>query len=131
MEARIMMAIAITLLVIAAYNLFKRWHLAQARESGGLAVSQPTILYFQSDHCAACPTQSRFLEQVNTAWHGRVAIQKIDADREPDKASQFRVFTLPTTVLVDGRGNVQTINYGLTNAQKLASQLRNLIEIGE
>ena len=128
MEERVIIAIAVTLIGIAVHNLFKRWHLAQATQNGGLAVAQPTILYFQSDSCAACPTQARFLDQLLGEWHGRVAIQKIDADREPEKASQYRVFTLPTTILVDAGGNVQKINYGLTNSQKLVQQMKKFME---
>lgn len=128
MEERVIIAFALIVLGIAVYNVFKRWHLAQTKQHGMVAVTQPTILYFQSDSCAACPTQSRFLDQLSVDWHGRVNIQKIDADREPETANQYRVFTLPTTILIDAGGNVQKINYGLTNSQKLVKQLKSLVE---
>lgn len=128
MEERVIIAIGLILIGVAVYNLFRRWHLAQLSGESSMTVSQATILYFQSEGCAACPTQARFLDQVYEDWHGRVAIQKIDADREPEKASQYRVFTLPTTILVDAGGHVQKINYGLTNSQKLVRQLKNIME---
>ncbi|HRQ39222.1 MAG TPA: thioredoxin family protein [Chloroflexota bacterium] len=117
-----------TLLLIAAvtavYYLLKRQHLRQmgAIQTSGL----PTILYFGSASCAVCPAQARYLEQVEGEWHGRVAIQKIDAELEPEKASQYRVFTLPTTILVDAFGQVREINYGLTNSHKLSKQVASL-----
>ncbi len=119
-----------TLLLIAAatavYFLLKRQHL---RQMGTAVVNGlPTILYFGSASCAACPAQARYLEQVDGEWHGRVVIHKIDAELEPEKASQYHVFTLPTTILVDAVGQVREINYGLTNAAKLTRQLRNLTE---
>lgn len=128
MEERVIMALAVILIGVAVYQLFRRWHMAQASQPGSLAVTLPTILYFQSDSCAACPTQSRFLDQLAGEWHGRVSIQKIDADREPERASHYRVFTLPTTILVDAAGNIQKINYGLTNSQKLVQQLKKYTE---
>jgi thiol-disulfide isomerase/thioredoxin len=126
MEERVVIALAVVLIGLALYNLLKRWHVAQANHNGNLRVSRPTILYFQSDTCAACPTQSRFLEQLNGEWHGRVAIQKIDADQEPEIATQYHVFTLPTTILIDEVGQVREINYGLTNTHKLSKQVASL-----
>jgi thiol-disulfide isomerase/thioredoxin len=118
----------LTLILIAAgtavYFVFKRQHV---RQIGRLAVGAvPTILYFGSDSCAACPTQARYLEQVQGEWHGRLLIQKIDVEREPEKASQFHVLTLPTTILVDPVGQVREINYGLTNSHKLSKQVASL-----
>lgn len=86
----------------------------------------PTLLYFRSDGCAACPTQARHLDQLMDRWNGRVSIRKIDADAEPEAAAQFGIFTLPTTIVMDGAGIVRQINYGLTNTHKLIQQLETL-----
>jgi thioredoxin-like negative regulator of GroEL len=59
-------------------------------------------------------------------WSGRLTIESIDAAQEPDKAAQFRIFTLPTTILVDKAGVVREINYGLTHTQKLKKQLEGI-----
>jgi hypothetical protein len=56
-------------------------------------------------------------------WHGRLAIESIDAEQDPDKAAQYHIFTLPATVIVDKLGVVREINYGLTQPQKLKKQL--------
>lgn len=87
---------------------------------------QPMLLYFRSDQCAPCVTQARYLEQLEQSWNGRVTIQKIDTDAQPEKAHQYGVFTLPTTILVDNVGQIRQINYGLTNVQKLSQQLSTL-----
>ena len=41
------------------------------------------------------------------------------------------MFSLPTTVLVDGRGQVRHVNYGLTDAHKLGRQLAQLVDSEE
>ncbi len=82
---------------------------------------QPSILYFRSDTCAPCVTQKRFLEEL--AAKQDVRIETIDVLREPERASAFNVLTLPTTIVVGEGGQVKEINYGLTDAAKLARQL--------
>lgn len=124
MIERLLFAFILIAVITAVYLLFKRQHVRQiglVRTAG-----RPTILYFGSEQCAACPTQARYLEQVDGEWHGRITIQKIDAEHEPEKASQYRVFTLPTTILVDAVGQVHAINYGLTNSHKLSKQVASL-----
>ena len=124
MIERLIFTLILVLVATAVYLAFKRRH----RQKIGpvSAAGLPTILYFGSDHCAACPTQAHYLAQLDGEWHGRVVIQKIDAEREPEKASQYRIFTLPTTILVDAVGQVREINYGLTNSHKLNKQVASL-----
>lgn len=124
MTERLIFTLLLIALATAVYYLLKRQHLRQMGIVSAAGV--PTILYFGSESCAACPAQARYLEQVDGEWHGRVTIQKIDAEQESEKASQYRVFTLPTTILVDALGQVREINYGLTNSHKLSKQVAGL-----
>jgi hypothetical protein len=59
-------------------------------------------------------------------WEGRLRIEHIDAEREPGMAARFSVFTLPTTILIDGDGHVRQVNYGLADARKLGRQLEGI-----
>ena len=109
-----------------AYATFKRRHV---RVLGDLetAVSQsPTILYFASDSCAACPSQARYLERLLTLWREDLVVEKIDTEAEPETAVKYGVFTLPTTILIDQQGDVREINYGLTHTEKLTQQVASL-----
>ena len=83
--------------------------------------SVPRILYFRSDSCTACRPQSEFLSRLQVEWTGRFLLEKIDADLEPEKAHQFQIMTLPTTILVDQSGSVKHINYGLTSTRNLGA----------
>ena len=120
----------ITFLLIAislgGYAVFKWQHIRRLGRVDTAVTNAPTILYFHSDACAACPTQARFLEEVAQKGDGRLAIQPIDVQAEPEKASRHGVFTLPTTILIDAQGAVREINYGLTNTAKLQQQLTHL-----
>lgn len=103
---------------------FKTYHMWRLGKVDGR--DRPLLLYFRSDHCMSCVTQTRYLEQLEQKWDRNLTIQKIDTDAEPDKAQQYGVFTLPTTILVDSLGKVRQVNYGLTNTQRLSQQLNAL-----
>jgi thiol-disulfide isomerase/thioredoxin len=120
--------LVIILLSLAGVGAFQLMRLAHVRRLGRVSVTagRPRLLYFRSDHCAACPTQARYLEQVTAAWQDALDLEWIDTDAEPEKAAQFGVFSLPTTIVVDGAGAVRQINYGLTSAGKLSAQLAPL-----
>jgi thioredoxin-like negative regulator of GroEL len=60
-------------------------------------------------------------------WDGRLRIERIDAERQPEEAARYAVFSLPTTVLVDGDGRVRHVNYGLADASKLQRQLVDVL----
>ncbi|MFQ5419088.1 MAG: thioredoxin family protein [Anaerolineae bacterium] len=128
MIERLLIVLALTALGSGAFVALKQVHL---RRLGRVAVAdgRPTILYFRSDQCAPCVTQGRYLDKLETEWHGRVAIEKIDTDDEPDKAAQFNVFTLPTTLILDATGQVRQINYGLTDGRKLSMQVAS-VQVG-
>jgi thioredoxin-like negative regulator of GroEL len=125
MIERLFIILLFTALSLGVYVAFKAVHM---QRMGHVVTNfgQPTLLYFRSDNCPPCATQASYLEQLQQKWQGNLTIQKIDTDAEPDKARQYGVFTLPTTILVDPIGQVRQVNYGLTNVQKLSQQLSTL-----
>jgi len=126
MLERLALVLVLTATTFGAYYLFRQLHMRRMQPAA--AAGRPTLLYFRADHCAVCPTQGRFIDQLATQWDGRVAIERIDAERDPETAARYRVLTLPTTVLVDADGRVRHVNYGLTDAQKLGRQLAAILE---
>jgi thioredoxin 1 len=123
-----LIALGLVALGMAVFMAFRFFHLRRASQVIS-AAGKPAIVYFRSDACAPCSTQGRFLQQLQAEFGDRIAIEKVDADLEQAKTERFGVFTLPTTLVVDGRGRVRHANYGLTDARKLAGQLRAL-ELG-
>ncbi len=114
----------LTLIGTGAFMFFKHGQLRHInRHVTAFTSGQPTLLYFRSDTCGTCPTQARYLEKLADDENGRFAIQSIDVDTEPEKAKQYGVMTLPTTMILDTTGQVKEINYGLTPSHKLSKQL--------
>lgn len=124
---RLLIILILGLVGTGAFTAVKHVHVQRLnrRRPDQAATGQPTLLYFRSETCAVCPTQARYLEQVmgDEAGNGRVTLHTINVDREPDRAKQYGVMTLPTTMLLDSAGQVREINYGLTPPHKLRQQL--------
>ncbi len=118
---RLLIIVFLALLSTGAFTAYKQTHMRRVnRRVAPLATGQPTLLYFRSDSCAVCPTQSRYLAGVD---NGRYHLHTINVDHQPDLAHQYGVMTLPTTILLDPTGQVRDINYGLTPPHKLNQQL--------
>ena len=121
--------VALVSVSLLAFQGFSRWQRAQL--SGGVtggdrAATRPTILYFRSDACAPCQTQARILDVLTAQYQGGLTVQRIDTDEEPEMARRYHVLTLPTTLIMDKKGQVHHINYGLADTRKLARQLESV-----
>ena len=129
MIERLLLTLILALLGIVAFTTMRYWHMRRASKANGTypaPVDRPTLLYFRSDSCAPCVTQAHYLQALEHKYGSRVTIQKVDADVEPEIASRYGIFTLPTTLIVDRSGEVRHINYGLTATGKLAQQLEKV-----
>ncbi len=122
---RVLIALVVIVAGLAAYLLFQSWQRSRAT-SAFAPTGKPTVLYFRSDACAPCVTQARFIEQVQGRFGDRVTVEKIDADRERERADRFGVFTVPTTLVVDAGGQVRHANYGLVAPAKLTAQIQEV-----
>jgi thioredoxin 1 len=120
----------ITFIVIAGSGLlWFAWQLYKARLMQSIQASQtlankPNLLYFTADFCATCKfQQAPIIEQISTKFGDAIAVTEVDVSRQPQLASQYKVLTLPTTVVLDAAGQVKHINYGVTPQAKLELQL--------
>ena len=135
MLERLLLSLVITLLAAAVLLGLRFIHLRRASRLTAATATvaeasvdrRPTILYFRSDNCAPCLAQSHHLRQLERDMGDRLAVREIDAERESDLAARYGIFTLPTTLVTDGGGQVKHVNYGLAPIAKLARQLENVL----
>ncbi|MBA3827094.1 MAG: thioredoxin family protein [Ktedonobacterales bacterium] len=87
------------------------------------------ILAFSSDTCRQCHThQWPAVQRVLAQRVGRIVVEEVDAPSHPDLAERYRILTVPSTVVLDGDGQVRAVNYGFANTQKLLEQVDALIK---
>jgi len=86
--------------------------------------STPTLLWFTAAYCAPCKFQQGPIMQTLAEKFGNTLhIRQIDVGENPDLARQYKVMTLPTTVVLNASGEVAHINYGVASQAKLEAQL--------
>jgi thiol-disulfide isomerase/thioredoxin len=93
-------------------------------ENPRLRGSLPSILYFTGTSCTICHTaQKPALRALAEGLDESVEIREVDIATEPGLARQYRVMSLPTTIVLDAAGQVTDINAGFANAETLRRQL--------
>ena len=59
----------------------------------------PVLVDFYADWCGPCKSMAPILSQVASELSGKVKVIKVDIDKNPAAANQFRVQGVPTLIL--------------------------------
>jgi thioredoxin 1 len=129
---RLLLAIGVVLAGLMLYRLVNSATLARARQRApGLERSRPgvpVLLYFTTPTCAPCKTVQRPAIQRLLEQNGeRLEVVEVDAASQPEIASQWGVMSVPTTFLIDARGNPRYVNHGVAPLDKLQRQYAEII----
>jgi len=126
----LLLAPLIALAVVGAAALFLRAQRGGQRELVGSVVETriqrplPSILYFTGVNCTICHTAQRPALRTLAAGLGEaIEIREIDIAVEPALARQYRVMSLPTTIVLDASGQITDINVGFASGDTLRRQL--------
>ncbi len=121
---------------IVLFGLLVYWWINQrllVRAQGNLAglfttlPKKPVIVYFTTPDCAPCKTVQRpAIQKVMTLYGENLEVVEIDATQRPDIAKTWGVMSVPTTFLLDARGEARFVNNGVTRVEKLMEQLQSL-----
>lgn len=132
---RLGIAVLILLVGILVYRLMTHFQLAWLRRTkrhplAGLAPrwrgGVPAILYFTTPNCAPCETvQGPAIETLQAHFGDRLHVIQIDASERIDLADAWGVLSVPTTFIIDSRGQPRHVNHGVASATKLRQQLRD------
>ena len=127
--SRTIVAVAMIALGIFGYWLVNQRLLVRAKSNIFTLFNQlpnkPVIVYFTTPDCAPCKTVQRpALNRVTQILGDSLEVVEIDATQRPDLAKQWGVMSVPTTFLLDARGEARYVNNGVTRAEKLMEQLQ-------
>lgn len=125
------LAIAIIVVGVFGYWLINQRLLVRAKSNIFTLFNQlpnkPVIVYFTTPDCAPCKTIQRpALSRVIQLLGDSLEVVEIDATQRPDLASKWGVMSVPTTFLLDARGEARYVNNGVTRAEKLMEQIETL-----
>ena len=125
------LAIVIIGLGVAAYWLIHQRLLMRARSNIFALFSslpnKPVLVYFTTPDCIPCKTVQRpAIHRVSHLLGEDVAVVEIDATERPDLAKAWGVMSVPTTFILDSRGEARYVNNGVARAEKLLEQIQAL-----
>ena len=89
--------------------------------------NKPVIVYFTTPDCVPCKTIQRpALDQIRSLVGEKLEVIEIDASERPDLAQRWGVMSVPTTFLLDARGEARYVNNGVARVEKLMQQVQTL-----
>jgi thiol-disulfide isomerase/thioredoxin len=126
------LAVSIIALGLFAYWLINQRLLIRARNNVftlfNKLPNKPVLVYFTTPDCAPCKTIQRpAIDRVlNLLGERRLEVVEIDATERPDLAKTWGVMSVPTTFVLDERGEARYVNNGVARAEKLLEQIQTL-----
>jgi thiol-disulfide isomerase/thioredoxin len=128
---RLGIAVGIIFLGVSVYWLINQRLLTRAgnqvRSLLNPLPNKPTIVYFTTPDCAPCKTIQRpALDKVSNLFGDGLQVVEIDATERPDLARTWGVMSVPTTFLLNSRGEARYVNNGVVRVEKLMEQIQAL-----
>jgi len=125
------LAVVIIGLGATAYWLLSQWMLLRARSNVFSLFSKlpekPVLVYFTTPDCVPCRTVQRpAIERVSNMLGKNLEVIEINAYDQPELAQTWGVMSVPTTFVLDTRGEARYVNNGVARAEKLLEQIRAL-----
>ncbi len=72
----------------------------------------PVVVDFWATWCGPCRMIAPVVEEIAEEYEGTIKVGKVNVDEEPELASQFKIVSIPTIVLVkDGKVTAKAIGY--------------------
>jgi thiol-disulfide isomerase/thioredoxin len=89
--------------------------------------NKPVLVYFTTPECAPCKTVQRpAIDRISSMLGEKLEVVEIDATKRPDLAKVWGVLSVPTTFVLDARGEARYVNNGVARAEKLLEQIEKL-----
>lgn len=67
---------------------------------------KPALIDFYAEWCGPCKMLAPVLEDVSTAFAGKIDIYKINVDEEEELASLFGIRSIPTLIFIEKNGTM-------------------------
>jgi thiol-disulfide isomerase/thioredoxin len=133
--AEIVLRFALALIIIGggalAYWIINQRLLLRARNNVftllGTLPNKPVLVYFTTPECVPCKTIQRpAIQRIAGIFGDGLEVIEIDATARPELAERWGVLSVPTTFVLDARGEARYVNNGVARTEKLLEQIKTL-----
>ncbi len=69
----------------------------------------PVVVDFYADWCGPCKMMSPIVEELATAYEGKVKIGKVNTDENRGVAGKFNIMSIPTIIMIKDGNVVDTV----------------------
>jgi thioredoxin 1 len=84
--------------------------------------STPVLVDFWAEWCGPCKSLAPYLEQFATEYAGKIKICKVNVDEDQQLASQYRIVSIPTLLIIKN-GQVVEQMVGFRGPKDLKAKL--------
>ena len=102
-------------------------HLDKSNFDSTINNNQVVLVDFFADWCGPCTALHPTLEELATDFEGKAIISKINVDKNPELATQFKVRSIPALFYFKNGEIVGTQN-GVHSKSVISSHLNNIIK---
>lgn len=88
--------------------------------------SKPMVIDFFATWCGPCKQLAPVLDEIEKNHKGEVIFKRVDIDKEPDLALEFKVEAVPTLMFVTPKGEYQTL-LGYQDAPVIEAKITELL----
>jgi thioredoxin 1 len=102
-------------------------HLDKSNFDATINTNEVVLVDFFADWCGPCKALHPALEELATDFEGKAVISKINVDKNPELAAQFKVRSIPALFYFKNGKVVGTQN-GVQSKSVLTSHLNNILK---
>jgi thiol-disulfide isomerase/thioredoxin len=85
----------------------------------------PSVIYFWSDYCTPCTTQSIILDKLKEKYLN-INYISLNAVKEKELAVRFNIKTVPSIAVISQEKEIKFLNQGFTAEEKLKKELEQI-----
>jgi thioredoxin 1 len=85
---------------------------------------QPILVDFFAEWCGPCKAMAPELEKVAQNFKGKAKVIKVDIDKNPAAANQYKIMGVPTFIVFK-KGQIRWRQSGMLSAKDIGQAIQN------